>query len=1001
MLARLINIQERTSGTIAFNGNLSATGTATGIAVTNNTGGTINFSGATKTLTTGANTAVNLATNTGATINFTNGGLAITTTSGTGFLATGGGTINVTGAGNSVATTTGQILNWNGVNVGASGVTFASLASTGTVAADAISLNNVDGGTFNGGAVTIAGTSGAGSDGIAITGGSAATFNFASATIDNTSGNGINLDGANGAVTFTTVDIDGTDRGRRLRQCEHQCREHQRRQHRRDQRPRRHRRRHQWRQRQRHRRCLGHQDDGRRHRRGHRPHRRHGDLQRQSQRHGRRRQRHRRQRQHRRHDQLQRHDEDADDRRQHRRQSGHQHRRHDQLHRRRAGHHHHLRHRLQRHARAAARCTVQGTGNTITSTTGTALNIANTTIGAAGLTFQSISAGTAVASAGTGIILDNTGSSGGLTVTGTGTAGSGGTIQNKNGADIVNSATGAITGTTGTGIFLRNTFDVDLSWMTLQNFSNYGVLGSNVNGFVLRNSVVSGTNGDVSNGFNIESSIGFQQLTGVSGFVNNNISGGIARNINIDNQSGTLNLTVTGNNIHNTSNTNFGDDGISIEAELSATVLANISNNTFSGHKGDDFNLSLINNAVVDLTFNNNSISNPAVGGNPGKLGSGVFILGASFNGSLEYDISNNNVLGAVQGGAIFVNKGSGTGTFSGQIVGNIIGNPAVVGSGAAQSVGIHASARGAGGSHTTLISNNQVYQYFDRGIVVEAGEGAPTLNVTVTNNTVSNFADEVNSLHGIHFDFGILSTDNAQITMDVRNNLIANAGNEAQGGVDFRMRVAGSNDVFIAGYSGGNSAANAQAFIDAQNPDGTSFSVTQAASGTYNNGPASPLPAPNLPELPTAPGAPMMAASGGVEALGEDIWGDVLTGDTLDSIVAAAIERWAATGLTDEQLAVLNSATFEIADLGGNYLGLEGGSHIRIDDDGAGYGWYVDATPLTDEEFANRTGDTQLIADGTQAPAGQYDLLTVIMHEFGHLLGYERHLRGRSKRRR
>ena len=64
-------------------------------------------------------------------------------------------------------------------------------------------------------------------------------------------------------------------------------------------------------------------------------------------------------------------------------------------------------------------------------------------------------------------------------------------------------------------------------------------------------------------------------------------------------------------------------------------------------------------------------------------------------------------------------------------------------------------------------------------------------------------------------------------------------------------MRTAGSNDVFIAGYTGGNSAANVQAFIDAQNPNGTTFSVTQVASGTYNNGPAVPLPAPNLPELP------------------------------------------------------------------------------------------------------------------------------------------------------
>ena len=265
-------------------------------------------------------------------------------------------------------------------------------------------------------------------------------------------------------------------------------------------------------------------------------------------------------------------------------------------------------------------------------------------------------------------------------------------------------------------------------------------------------------------------------------------------------------------------------------------MLANISNNTFSGHRGDDFNLSLINNAVVDLTFNNNDI----VGRRSGQARRRSVHSRRELQRHARVRHLGQQRPGRGQGGAIFVNKGSGTGTFSGQIVDNVIGNPAVVHRAQNSRSAFMPSARGAGGSHTTLIDGNQVYQYFDRGIVLEAGEGSPTLVATVTDNTVSNFADAINSLHGIHFDFGILSGDNAQITIDVRNNLIANAGNEAQGGVDFRMRTAGSNDMFIAGYRGGDNSANAQAFIDGQNPDGTTFSVSQAASGTYNNGPAS-----------------------------------------------------------------------------------------------------------------------------------------------------------------
>jgi hypothetical protein len=379
-------------------------------------------------------------------------------------------------------------------------------------------------------------------------------------------------------------------------------------------------------------------------------------------------------------------------------------------------------------------------------------------------------------------------------------------------------------------------------------------------------SLVGGVNGtNVATPFN-EGSVSFigtpttgYGLRGSVAFLDNEITGGRQRNVSIDNATGTMNLNFLRNNVHNTQPSPNGDDGFAIEVDTSAVMFANISDNTFTAHGGDHFNLSLVNNANADLTFKNNNMQ----GGFAGALGQGVFILGASYNGTFKYDISNNGTdadpfTGNVQGGAIFVNKGSGTGTFSGRITNNVIGDPAVTGSGSAQAVGIHASARGAGGSHTTLISGNKVRQYFDQGIVLEAGEGSPTLTATVTNNTVSNFADAINSLHGIRFDFGILSADNAQITTDVRNNLIATSGNEAQGGVDFRMRTAGSNDVFVAGCSTCTTAANTQTFIDGQNPDGTSFSVSLVPNGTpnatYNNGPASPLPGPNLPTLPPAP---------------------------------------------------------------------------------------------------------------------------------------------------
>jgi len=60
---------------------------------------------------------------------------------------------------------------------------------------------------------------------------------------------------------------------------------------------------------------------------------------------------------------------------------------------------------------------VTGASNTVDATTGTALNVSNTTIGASGLTFQNLTSNGSGSN--NGIILDTTGTNAGLTVTGT------------------------------------------------------------------------------------------------------------------------------------------------------------------------------------------------------------------------------------------------------------------------------------------------------------------------------------------------------------------------------------------------------------------------------------------------------------------------------------------------------------------------------------------------------------------------------------------------------
>lgn len=106
-----------------------------------------------------------------------------------------------------------------------------------------------------------------------------------------------------------------------------------------------------------------------------------------------------------------------------------------------------------------------------------------------------------------------------------------------------------------------------------------------------------------------------------------------------------------------------------------------------------------------------------------------------------------------------------------------------------------------------------------------------------------------------------------------------------------------------------------------------------------------------------------------------------------LTAIVSAAINRYSDLGLSGSALSRLQSIQFSVADLGGATIGLSGNGVVVIDDDAAGNGWYVDATPADDSEFSGAGSELRA---SSGAAAGKYDLLTAVMHELGHELGLD-----------
>ncbi|HEX8723304.1 MAG TPA: hypothetical protein VF736_21985 [Pyrinomonadaceae bacterium] len=529
---------------------------------------------------------------------------------------------------------------------------------------------------------------------------------------------------------------------------------------------------------------------------------------------------------------------------------------------------------------------VTGTVNVIDSTDGTALNVVGTTIGPNGLTFEHINAGSGSNSTPAGIILDNTGNTAGLTVTGTGGTCtainqggcSGGTIQHKTGADII-AAVGGIngdgtanfSGTNGVGIFLRSTRNPSFTRMNLHDFSNFAIVGTSVSGFTLANSVVMGING--SNPDVDEASVRFDNLTAdgvntTANVTNSVIQGGIEDNFHLINTAGTLNrlnFTSVTFGPMDSGNTN-GDNSLFLQARNTSTVKTTIQSSTFTSARGDMIQLDLTDTATGDFVFKGNTVNNthPFIG----QGGGGVTLSGGGAPAAaptLTYDIGGpgageaNTFRGAV-GDALLVEFQNGHGTSTGKIRNNTFGVSGVAGSASvdASAVEIRTVGRAA---QTVLIDSNQIFEYGGNGVLVQAGNisaGGTTgtvgdINATVTNNTVSTANDAGSTQNGIHANLGTNaspSPDTTFMCVNIQNNNAPNSSDDLSivtpgtlNGNDYLVRQRQATTMRLPGYGGSTTdTAAVETYIKGRNVNGASSTVavaTPSGGGGYVGGAA------------------------------------------------------------------------------------------------------------------------------------------------------------------
>ncbi|NQV23865.1 MAG: hypothetical protein HQ518_05800, partial [Rhodopirellula sp.] len=131
------------------------------------------------------------------------------------------------------------------------------------------------------------------------------------------------------------------------------------------------------------------------------------------------------------------------------------------------------------------------------------------------------------------------------------------------------------------------------------------------------------------------------------------------------------------------------------------------------------------------------------------------------------------------------------------------------------------------------------------------------------------------------------------------------------------------------------------------------------------------------------------LRAAGGAAAVA--VTGADLQPEDLSLILDQARSIWMATANLDAaQIAVLEAITPAIATLSGDTLAGISDSQLFLDVNAAGYGWFVDATPGGSGEFGQQITRNELQAGSSSPASDRIDLLSVVLHEMGHALGYD-----------
>lgn len=427
--------------------------------------------------------------------------------------------------------------------------------------------------------------------------------------------------------------------------------------------------------------------------------------------------------------------------------------------------------------------TVQGSTNTINSTTGTALNVVSSTIGAAGLTFRSIASNGAI----NGIVLNNTGANAGLTVTGTGSDDSGGTIASS----------------TQDGILLVSTRSISLTEMAINSSGQSHIDATTVNGLTLANvdTDTSTAAGLLGNGItSLAISGGVFHRGGAGAEPTCNIHG-----VDITNLLGTSSVSGLTLTRSNTIQFRVRNTSASVAAPGTPTDVLTVSGTTWGNHTGPcsgdhlsvtsdtggNFKL-IANSSAGENNFTTGGIGIQVAGSGSGTAQASItgvdssgntagVAIAASATSNVAFNVfDNRTALGtgfSGTGSVALILTCTTTGVCQGAFNNNTINHTAGTATNAMQVV-----VEGDGTGRVT-VANNVVSGNFQRGLQGQSRAGSGSLSLLVNNN---NFTQtDVAGLQVMNFEVG---ASGGGTTNSLCLNLASNTATPVGGNSAYRL---------------------------------------------------------------------------------------------------------------------------------------------------------------------------------------------------------------------